>query len=211
MTGRLKSVFSLIGPPTLYFSYAYTLFFKHFYHLMLLNSCIAPLFFIFFACWWRVFFSLQRCRLQGGEEFSLPVVHSHFFNVHWKNLTMALLWFSSIYLLCLSSTLYLLEREKAELCALPRVLPPSPLESISAVSIPKRCLSSNYPSAAAAVFPPFYVAIASHTYHRYGSQVADTPVKDAKHVTELHHLAVTDSSSSYKSTSSKQEGVTHSF
>lgn len=109
MPGRLKSVFSLIGPPTLYFSYAYTLFFKHFYRLMLLNSCIALLFF-FFACWWRVF-SLQRCRLQGGEEFSLPVVHSHFFIVHCKNRTMALLWFSSIYLLCLSSTFYLLGRE----------------------------------------------------------------------------------------------------
>lgn len=54
---------------------------------------------------------MQRCRLQGGEEFSLPVVHSHFFIVHCKNRTMALLWFSSIYLLCLSSTFCLLGRE----------------------------------------------------------------------------------------------------
>lgn len=131
---------------------------------MLLNSCIAPLFF-FFACWWRVF-SLQQCRLQGGEEFSLPVVHSHFFIVHCKNLTMALLWFSSIYLLCLSSTFYLLEREGGAVRIAKNASPFFSGKYFCDVHSRKMFVQSYYPSAAA-VFPPFYVAIASHTYHRY--------------------------------------------
>lgn len=57
-------------------------------------------------------------------------------------------------------------REKAELSALPSMLLPSSPESISAMSIPKRC-SSSYDPSAVAVFPPFCVAIASHTYRRY--------------------------------------------
>lgn len=149
--------------------------------------------------------------MQGGEEFSLPVVHSCFFYGALQKPYDGLDVVGSLpFTCCACRPHFIYLREKAELSALPSMLPPSSPESTSATSIPKRGSSRGDPSAAA-VFPPFFVAIAPHTFHRYWSQGADAPVKDAKHVTELHRRAETDTSSSYKCTTWKQEGVTHIF
>lgn len=163
MPGRLKSVFSLIGPPTLYFSYAYTLFFKHFYRLMLLNSCIALLFFSLPAG--GGFSPCSDADCKEGRSFHCPL----FILTSLLCIAKTVQWPCCGFLpftCCACRPRFVCLGEKAELSALPRMLPPSSPESISAMSIPKRCSSSYYPSAAA-VFPPFYVAIASHTYHCY--------------------------------------------
>lgn len=68
-----------------------------FYHLKLLNSRIAPPLGFFFLPAGGRCFPCSNADCKEGRSFHCPL--------------LALLWLSSIYLLCLSSTFYLLERE----------------------------------------------------------------------------------------------------
>lgn len=137
----------LVHRGVFFFFNAYALFFKHLiiYHLKLLNSCIAPPFFFFCL--------LVAGVMQGGEEFSLPVVHSCFFYGALQKPYDGLDVVGSLpFTCCACRPHFIYLREKGELSALPSMLPSSSPESASATSIPKRGSSRGDPSAAA-VFP----------------------------------------------------------
>lgn len=77
--------------------------------------------------------------MQGGEEFSLPVVHSCFFYGALQKPYDVLDVVGSLpFTCCACRPHFIYLREKAELSALPSMLPPSSPESTSATSIPKR-------------------------------------------------------------------------
>lgn len=95
--------------------------------------------------------------MHGGEEFSLPVVHSRFFYCALQKPYDGLDVVGSLpFTCCACRPHFIYLREKAELSALPSMFLPSSPESTSATSIPKRGSYRGDPSAAPCSLPSLW-------------------------------------------------------
>lgn len=142
-----KLVFSLFGPP-------WRFFFMHIH--CFLNTLLSFEAFKLLHC--PFFFCLLVAGvMHGGEEFSLPVVHSRFFYCALQKPYDGLDVVGSLpFTCCACRPHFIYLREKAELSALPSMFLPSSPESTSATSIPKRGSYRGDPSAAPCSLPSLW-------------------------------------------------------